>query len=430
LQKRIFEISLPAGVSDFLPDTAGQIGFIEGKIKQVFGLWGYTRVIAPKIEFEEMLTIGMDSEQKSRAFRFDDRQTGRLLAIPTDITPQIARIVATRLKNHPLPFRLSYSGRVFRQAETGAGRSREIFQSGVELIGLDSPEADAELVAMAIEVMQLLGFEDFKVDIGQVEFCRGVFEASGLRGDALAAMQEAAGCKDSSAVERLMDQFGVSADSRAELSALPRLFGGREVLDNAALVVKNLRSAKALENLRQVVEILDIHGVGSYLAFDLGETRGMDYHSGVTFEGFVPGAGEALFSGGRYDLLLERYGFPAPATGMAFNVLSLLQCLKVKPELKRDLLVFNCKDDRREALEIAKILRSTGYSAVRDIIRRDMNGSLAYAERMGIRFLLVVGGEGCAEGQYQLVRIKDRNSFVVKKSQLGEHDLLDRLEMS
>src|SRR6185369_15384881 len=233
----------------------------------------------------DVLATGMGEELKGKTYRFDDRQSGRLLALPPDITPQIARIAATRMTALPLPHRISYSERVLRQTEIQAGRSREIFQTGVELIGLDSPEADAEMIVMAIEAMQVLGLDNFTVDLGQVEFCQGVFQASGLSGEPLQLLRDAVSRKDSSAVAALLSENPVSPDSARELCALPRLFGGRDVLKTAREIVTNRRSLAALENLRQVLEILEIHGVTDFLSIDLGETRGLDYHSGITFEG-------------------------------------------------------------------------------------------------------------------------------------------------
>jgi ATP phosphoribosyltransferase regulatory subunit len=377
------------------------------------------------------MAIGMGDELKGKTYRFDDRQTGRLLAFPPDITPQIARIVATRLKGWPLPHRISYSGRVLRQTEMQAGRSRELFQSGVELIGLDSPEADAEMVAMAVEVMLGLGFEEFKIDLGQVEFCRGIMAASGLAGPPLRQLEEAVSRKDASAVAKVLADNNVTGDSHKEITALPRLFGGREVLEEAERVAKNGRSRAALENLRQVLDILDIHGVSDYLTIDLGETRGLDYHTGITFEGFVTGLGEPVCSGGRYDNLTSRYGFPAPATGFTFNVLSLLQALERRPELEasttRDFLLFNSRDDRREVLEVARLLRSRGYTTARDIIRREFDSSLEYARRMNIRYMLVIGDEA-EEGSYCVVRTRDGQRVPLASDDLGRADLTEFIE--
>ena len=421
------EAPLPKGVSDFLPETADKITFIAGRIHRVFDLWGFRRMITPLLEFEEVLALGMGEELRGKTFRFDDRQTGRLLAIPPDITPQVARIVATRMHALPLPHRIYYNGRVLRQAEMQSGRSREIFQSGVELIGLDSPEADAEMVAMAVEVLKNLGFTGFKIDLGQVAFYRGIMEASGLSRAVQLRLQEAIAKKDASAVAGILEPEQVPDQVKQEIMLLPRLYGGREVLDEARRSVGNERSKRALDNLAQVLEILDIYGVSEHLTVDLGEIRGLDYHTGITFEGFVPGVGEAVCSGGRYDDLTAKYGFPAPATGFAFNIMALLSSLSKRPDVEasrsRDFLIFNQKDERREALEMAQKLRALGYSCARDIIKRDLESSLGYARKMDIRWLLVIGAEHCTPDQVHVVRVADRRGITISQDALFEKGL-------
>ena len=425
------DIALPRGVSDFLPEAAAKIGFIENRLLRVFELWGFRRVITPRLEYEDVLATGMGDELKGKTYRFDDRQSGRLLALPPDITPQIARIAATRMASLPLPHRISYSGRVLRQTEIQAGRSREIFQTGVELIGLDSPEADAEMIVMAIEAMQVLGLDNFTIDLGQVEFCQGVFQASGLIGEPLRQLREAVSRKDSSAVMSLLREHPVSPESARELSALPRLFGGREVLKAAQEIVTNPRSLAALQNLRNVLDILDIHGVADFLSIDLGETRGLDYHSGITFEGFVTGFGEPVCSGGRYDNLTIRYGFNAPATGFTFNLLNLLQTVERRPELQgcaaTDFLLFNACKGRENVLQIARQLRSVGYTTARDIIHRDYAQSLEYAKKMNIRCMLVIGDD---QGSYRAVRSGDGCTIPIDESMLSRPGLMNYIEES
>ena len=240
--------------------------------------------------------------------------------------------------------------------------------------------------------------------------------------------------KDSSAVARLLAENNVPEASQREISALPRLFGAcGEVLDEARRVVTNSRSRAALDNMCQVLDILEIHGVLGHLTIDLGETRGLDYHTGITFEGFVSGLGEPVCSGGRYDNLTARYGFQAPATGFTFNVLSLLQALQRRPELEastsRDFLLFNCRADRREALEVAHLLRTQGYTAARDIIRRDYDSSLEYARRMNIRCMLVIGEDSADDG-YFAVRIRDGRKIPLSRGELHQHELMKYIEES
>jgi ATP phosphoribosyltransferase regulatory subunit len=427
------EAPLPKGVSDFLPETADKITFIAARIHRVFDLWGFRRMITPLLEFEDVLALGMGEELRGKTFRFDDRQTGRLLAIPPDITPQVARIVATRMHALPLPHRIYYNGRVLRQAQMQSGRSREIFQSGVELIGLDSPEADAEMVAMAVEVLKDLGFSGFKIDLGQVAFYRGIMEASGLSPFVQRQLQEAIAKKDVSAARAILENEKVSDRIREEIELLPRLHGGRAVLDQASRSVSNDRSKRALDNLAQALEILDIYGVSEHLTVDLGEIRGLDYHTGITFEGFVPGVGEAVCSGGRYDDLTAKYGFPAPATGFAFNIMALLAPLSKRPDVEasrsRDFLIFNQRDERREALELAQALRSAGFTCARDIIKRDFDSSLSYAKKMDIRMLLAIGAENCAENQVYVVRVADRRGIVLDRDELFEKSLDSKFDL-
>lgn len=426
------EALLPKGVTDFLPEKAGKIAYIEGKILRVFELWGFRHIIPPLLEYHDVMALGMGEDLKEKTFRFDDRQTGKLLAIPPDITPQIARIVATRMHGYPLPHRICYQGRVLRHAQSQSGRSREIYQAGVELIGLDSPEADAEMVAMAVEALRGLGLENFKIDLGQVDFFRGIMLSAGLSPSGQAQLQVAIGKKDASAVHEILDREQIADRAKEEIASLPRLFGGREVLVLAEKAAGNDRSKKALANIAEVLEILEIYGVADYLTIDLGEIRGLGYHSGLTFEGFVGGLGEAVCGGGRYDGLTAKYGQPAPATGFAFNILALLKVLEKQPEMEetttRDFLLFNLKEDRREVLEIARKLRSRGFTTARDIIQRDFENSLSYAKRMSIRQMLVIGGAYCADDEVYLVRVADRQGMAIKKTDLLRDDYSLKIE--
>jgi ATP phosphoribosyltransferase regulatory subunit len=331
---------------------------------------------------------------RDKTFRFDDRQDGKLIAFSPDMTPQVARIVATRMHEMPLPLRLCYSGRVLRHAEQQSGKDREIFQVGVELIGLQSPEADAEMIAMAIESLKAFGATTFTIDVGQVEFYRGVMAQLDLPESDLRALQALIARKEVTGLTRLLDTLALPAAVRAEVLVLPRLFGGREVLEKAAATVHNARSCQALANLRQVLAVLETYGLEEHVTFDLGELRGLDYHSGITFQGFLPGLGRAVCQGGRYDHLTARYGYPAAATGFAFDLLNLLSALDLvlehAAEQSTDVLLFQSGADKQAAQKIAQALRERGYSAARDIIPRSLEESITYAKRMSFRHVLVV----------------------------------------
>jgi len=401
------ENALPKGVKDFLPIRAAKIEYLTRTLQGVFQRWGFERVIPASLEYLQVLEQGLGSDLVDRTIRFDDRQSGRMVAFSPDITPQIARIVATRMREMPLPLRLSYTGRVLRHAEQQAGKDREILQAGVELIGLESLEADAEMVAMVVECFQAVGAVDFSVDLGQVEFFRGVLDSLALEGEMARRVTGAISRKDVSELRELLAELRVDERTRAEVLSLPRLFGGVEVLERAAEMVSNERSRQALATLFKVRDILKVYGVEEHVTFDLGELRGFDYHTGITLQGFLPGVGQAVCSGGRYDGLMARYGAPAPATGFTFNILELLFALDRELDSRTargcDVLISQAGEDKVPAQKLARQLRTLGYSAARDMRVRPQEETLVYARTMHYRHVMWVS----AAGGIELVRLAD-----------------------
>jgi ATP phosphoribosyltransferase regulatory subunit len=415
------EIDLPKGVKDFLPLKAAKVEYLQQQLQQVFRAWGFRPVIPPLLEYLDVLDLGLGQGLQERTFRFDDRQSNRMLAFPPDTTPQIARIAATRMHDLPLPLRLCYQGRVLQHAEQQAGKERDIMQSGVELIGLDSPEADAEMVAMAIECLVAVGAEDFTLDIGQVEFFHGVMEGAAFAPQLQGQVADAILRKDSSELRTLLEKVELSSTTADEILALPRLFGGREVLERADRVVSNQRSRKALESLVQVLDVLELYGVLDHVTLDLGELRGLNYHTGMTFQGFLSGIGQAVCNGGRYNKLTGKYGFDAPATGFTFNLLQLLFALdkeldqRVKPHC--DLLIFSNDGNLRAAQELACLLRQQGYAVARDMLDRSLDQALVYARQMNYRHLLLTAGVG---DDVELIRVKDAARQTLSWTQIQQ----------
>ena len=421
------ESDLPKGVKDFLPLKAAKADYLQQCLQRVYSAWGFRPVITPQLEYLDVLERGLGEGLQERTFRFDDRQSGRLLAFPPDMTPQIARIAATRMSALPLPLRLSYSGRVLRHTEQQAGKDRDIFQSGVELIGLDSPEADAEMIAMAVEALSAVGAQEFTVDIGQVEFFRGVMSGSTLDKVLADRAADAILRKDSSELMLLLEGAELDDAAKEEILALPKLYGGREVLDRAEAVVRNDRSRRALENLDQVLDVLDVYGVLDHVTLDLGELRGLNYHTGITFQGFLAGVGRTVCSGGRYNNLTANYGFAAPATGFTFSLLHLLFALdKALDEVVEptcDLLIFSTGENLKLAQELACNMRHRGYSVARDIIDRSQDEALEYARQMKYRFLAIVAGEN---QDVELVTVQDGSREKLSWEQIQQINLAEK----
>ncbi|SEA00985.1 histidyl-tRNA synthetase [Desulfuromusa kysingii] len=420
------DTDLPKGVRDFLPLKAAKVEYLQQQLQQVYRSWGFRPVITPQLEFLDVLERGLLGDGlRERTFRFDDRQSGRMLAFPPDMTPQIARIAATRMSELPLPLRLCYNGRVLRHTEQQAGKDRDIFQSGVELIGLDSPEADAELIAMAVEALTAVGAQDFTIDIGQVEFFRGVMDGLPLGAHLAEQVADAVLRKDSSELTVLLQASELPDNTCEEILALPRLYGGREVLERAEKSVSNPRSRKALDGLAQVLDVLDVYGVLDHVTIDLGELRGLNYHTGVTFQGFLSGVGQTVCSGGRYNNLTQKYAFSAPATGFTFSLLHLLFALdkvldeRVVPSC--DLLIFSTGTSLRAAQSLACQLRKQGYSVARDILDRTQEEALNYARQMNYRYMAVVAGQG---QDIEMISLADGKQKTVSWEQLDQQHVV------
>lgn len=388
-------MTLPKGVKDFLPAKAAKIKYLRRTLQDLYARWGYRPVIPPSLEFLDVMERGLGAGLRSKTFRFDDRQTGQLVAFTPDCTPQVARIVATRMRERPLPLRLCYDGRVLRHEEQQQGKDREVFQSGVELYGLDSAESDAEMIVMAVEALQVLGVDEFTIDIGQVEFSRGIMEQVDLAPQLMRQVAETIERKDVSGLRELLATTDLEASLREQILLLPRLFGGREVLDRAEAAVDNPRSRQALANLRAVLETLAVYEVEEFVTFDLGVLCGLDYHTGMTFEGYISGVGQAVCSGGRYDGLTAAFGEPIPATGFTFNLLNLLFALDAQLDAaalkSTDILICQTSDDKALAQRLARALRQQGYSVARDMLKRDFEQTLDYATKMNFRFVLTIG---------------------------------------
>ena len=398
MPRKIQHTQLPKGAKIYLPDEAAQKRRVEAELWNVFRKWGYREIVTSAYEYFDVLAQGTDQELQERMFKMVDRESGRLLALRADVTPQIARIVASRMREEPKPVRLAYVTNVFRYDEPHVGRYREFHQAGVELVGLPNPEGDAELIAMTVESLRALGLERFQLDVGQAEFFRGLLEDLALDEGRSAELRSALGRKDLSALERIVAGLGAPAAATELLLALPSLYGRADVLDRAERLVKNPRSEAALKNLAEVYRLLTVYGLAESVLLDLGEVSGFDYYSGVHFEAYVSGLGAPLAGGGRYDHMLARFGYDCPATGFAFEVGRILLAMESQGVVATlpgpDFFIIDFTADKTSALALSRRLRDMGATVARDILSRGLDDSLDYARHLRARRVIVIGESG------------------------------------
>lgn len=306
LPPRSLEHPLPAGMRDLLPEEAGPRRALARRLLEVVALHGYGLVTLPVFEFAEVLERGLGTLDPADVLRFVEPESGEVAALRPDMTPQIARVIATRLADRPPPMRLAYEGTVMRRRIGRARKHRQIPQVGVELAGVLGPEGDLELLALAAEAMRAAGLTEFTVDLGDAGVVR-----------ALLAQRPPAEQRDLSAALARKDEAAVWDPT---LRALLSLEGGREALAEGARLLVGTPAEAPAARLLALFDAALGRGLEGHLRGDLAEVRGFAYYTGTMFHAYAPGASDAVLSGGRYDELLARFGFPMPAAGFAMDL--------------------------------------------------------------------------------------------------------------
>ncbi|HLE26227.1 MAG TPA: ATP phosphoribosyltransferase regulatory subunit [Thermodesulfobacteriota bacterium] len=361
--------SLPQGVRDFPPEGAEEIRRVEECLLDEFTRWGYRRVITPFFESLETISVGLGDDLKDKILKFVDPSTGDVVALRPDITPQVGRIVATQLRDHMGPLRLCYNGRVIRYEERGSGKEREIFQVGCELMGLSSPEGDGEIIALAVKSLEKLGIKNLVLDIGHTGLVRFLL---GKTGNVRNEIEEALKKKDQEALEKATSKAPIPQAIKRVILSLPELYGNKDILRRAKKISIIRKYVKELED---VLILLDEFQVGCEINVDLGELRGFNYYTGVSFELITPRVPSPMIIGGRYDELIEKYGYKCPATGFAVDIEALLDVATSTSyeDNKNHFVVIPTKPSlRRESIKIAESLRRSGFKVILDL-KADVN---------------------------------------------------------
>lgn len=300
---------------------------LEEKLRQELKANGFKEVETPAFEYFDVFSKGIGAYMQEKMIKFFDLK-GRILSLRPDITVPIARMVGTQDMAAGAPLRLFYIQDAYSAGGYTIAQRGEYTQAGAEYIGRAGSGADAEMIAMAIRMMLVSGVRDFKLDIGQVGYFKGIVEDMGLSDDNMEAIRSLVDSKNSIELEFTLDNLGISGDTKERIMALPGLFGGAEVIAEAERLVSNETSLKALANLSEVYDALCKMGYSKYITLDLGMLHKLGYYSGVVFRGLTSELGFPVLSGGRYDTLLGEFGEPAPAIGFAMGIKRILITLE------------------------------------------------------------------------------------------------------
>lgn len=354
----------PEGVRDIYNDECERKIILEDKLLGVLRSYGYRPIQTPAFEFFDIFGKEIGTTPSKDLYKFFDRE-GNTLVLRPDITPSIARCASKYYMEDKIPIRLCYTGNTFINNNSYQGRLKERTQSGAELIGDGSVEADAEMLALAVQLMQAAGLKEFQLSVGHVDFLRGLFEAAKLDEDTEEEIRELLLNRNFYGVEEVISKFPLDEN-------LIYLFG---LLKDVMMTQEKIIAAKekasayskiyhALERLEQLEDLLRIYKIEQYVYYELAMISGFNYYTGVIFAGYTFGSGEAVVNGGRYDNLLKSFGKTAPSIGFAViidQLMAALQRQNIHIPFENTTKWFIYSDNyRSDAIKDAQVLRKRG----------------------------------------------------------------------
>lgn len=382
------KLHTPEGVRDIYNKECEIKLTLQKKLSSVLHLYGYQDIQTPTFEYFDVFRKEIGSTSTREMYKFFDRE-GNILALRPDITPSIARAVATLFEAEDFPIRLCYAGNTFINHSSYQGRLKENTQLGAELIGVDSVEADAEMLAMVVDGLKKTGLTEFQVSIGHVDFIQNLFAASGLSEECLEEIRTLISNRNFFGVEEILDNYNVPADVKETFHLLPELTGGWEILEQAAKSAVGDAARHAVERLQEIYKLLQLYGVEDHITFDLSMSGSYGYYTGIIFRAYTYGTGDAVVRGGRYNNLLEKFGKKTPSIGFAIIVDELMSALnrqKIEVETThRNLLVYT-DTTAKWAISLACTFRSKGKNIemVKRMPEEDRTVYEAYAKRSSI----------------------------------------------
>ncbi|QDA32217.1 histidine--tRNA ligase [Thermococcus indicus] len=418
------------GTRDLLPEEMAKRRWVFERIREVFERYNFHEVLTPTFEYTELFKLRSGEEVVEQLYAFDDKG-GRNLSLRPDMTSSVARLYVNGFQNAPKPVKWYYMANMFRYEEPQSGRFREFWQAGVELLGSDKVEADAEVIALFVESYLATGLEDFTVNIGDRVLLDEFAKMLGVEDDI--GLMRLIDKKDKMSREDFagaLREFGLDDGSVEKVLALVEIKGKpEEVLPRAEELFTSEKAREEIKRLYELVDLLDAYGVSKWIRIDLGIARGFDYYTSIVFEAIAPndlGIG-SIGGGGRYDNLISVFGGkPTPATGFAIGIERLIPILEWKglipePKLRPDVYVVPIGKDvelRRAAVEITSALRAAGVKTDCELTGRKLRKALDYAGKLEVPYVVLVGKKDLAEGKVTVRDMESGEQITVSKEKV------------
>ena len=362
-------IHTPEGVRDIYGQECARKRVLQKKLHKVFVSYGYEDIETPTFEFFDVFSREIGTIPSKDMYKFFD-QEGNTLVLRPDFTPSVARAASKYFLEgeENKVIRLCYQGNTFLNSSGYQGRLREVTEMGVEMMGDASPDSDAEILAMMIDLLKTAGLKDFQVSVGQVDFFKSLLEEAGMSEEAVEELRELISSKNHFGVEECVRGQRLKQELTDVFMQMPHLFGSIEILEKAKTMTKNVKALASIARLEEIYQILKMYGCEQYITFDLGMLSKYQYYTGIIMQAFTYGTGQPLLKGGRYNQLLSHFGKSCPSIGFTLVMEHLMNALSRQgievPLTWVTQEIFYDEENQREAIEQAAAMRREGKHVV------------------------------------------------------------------
>lgn len=365
---QLFMFEKPLGMRDTLPELYETKSQVRNAIGNEMKRWGYQFMETPALEYYE--TVGTASAiLDQQLFKLLDSQ-GHTLVLRPDMTAPIARVAASKLLKEDQPLRLAYSASVFRAQQREGGRPAEFEQIGVESIADETVSADGEVISLLVSTLREAGLKEFQISVGHISFVQEFFQQILGTEERAKSLTKFLYEKNFVGYREHVKALNLSSIDKQRLLEFLKLRGGKEVIDLAMSLIENEKGKEAILQLKQLSEVVEDYGEQEKLKFDLTLVSHMSYYTGILFEVYADQVGFPIGNGGRYNLLLEKFGKTTGATGFGLRLDRLLEALgELKKEAPAHCILFS-EERRQEAFQLARDKRTSGIKT----ILQDING--------------------------------------------------------
>ena len=408
---------LPRGTRDFTPEETEKRRYVEENMLSTFKSFGYKEIQTPTFETLELFTAKSGDLIIDEIYAFPDKG-GRELALRPELTAPVIRFYVEKMQMEPKPLKLFYFGNCFRYDRPQKGRYREFWQAGCEIVGTNTPEAYAELVAMAYTILKNVGLKNIKLNIGNLNIINSTFTQLGLSKDDQKKLLPLIDKSQFDDVFSLLPDLGITNDIAKKFIDMLQTLDINKIKE---FFKENNSAIDELSNMEKILDLLkDSFNVKDF-QLKMSIVRGLDYYKGLVFEIDAPvlGAEKQLCGGGAYDLVTLFGGRETPTAGFAVGFDRTILALETEqfpfPSLKTDVYIIPVsKEMIGKSIEIAQNLRKEGILTDLDLLRRGIGKSLKYANSKNVEKVIIIGPKELENDSVTLRDMKAGDQEVVK----------------